>query len=165
MEISGVELLKLLVGTVVCWINFVLVDTYFGLPKKPGVLGAEVIGRTLEKLGGDINGGYFMGNIVCSPDASAGTLMASIFYYLMGFKGGLVATLLVFIGNRLCNDPGYAGTFGTFSATVIIHLLSGFIEPKYFIGGMVIAVFTIQGLYHVGASKVLGYIGRKLGMI
>lgn len=165
MDVNWMDFIKLLISTGVCWTNFVLVDTYFGLPRRPGVSGAEVIGKTLERMGGDINGGYFMGNIVCSPDASAGTLMASIFYYLLGFKGGLIATLLIFIGNRLCNDPGYAGTLGTFSATVLIHLLSSFIEPKYFIGGMVMAIFTIQGLYHVGASKVLGYIGRKLGMI
>ncbi|AEH07012.1 hypothetical protein [Methanothermococcus okinawensis] len=160
-----IEVVKLIIASVICWINFVIVDTYFGLPKKPGVSGADVIGKKIDKIGGNINGGYFMGNIVCSPDASAGTLMASIFYYVMGFEGGLIAALLVFIGNRLCNDPGYAGTIGTITATILIYLCSGFIEPQYFIAGMVIAIFTIQGFYHTYASKILGSIAKKMGRI
>ncbi|HIP17246.1 MAG TPA: hypothetical protein EYG76_02950 [Methanothermococcus okinawensis] len=160
-----IELIKLISASIICWINFVIVDIYFGLPKKPGVSGAEVIGNKIEKIGGNINGGYFMGNIVCSPDASAGTLMASIFYYVMGLKGGLIASMLIFIGNRLCNDPGYAGTIGAITATILLYAFSGIIEPKYFIGGMVIAIFTIQGLYHIGASKLLGNLAKKLRMI
>jgi len=101
MEIELIELAKMGVAGIVCWINFVVVDTLFGLPKKPGVAGADVIGKKIAKIGGNLNGGYFMGNIVCSPDASAGTLFASIFYYALGFKGGLIASLLIYIGNSI----------------------------------------------------------------
>ncbi|MBW9220959.1 hypothetical protein KKP91_01945 [Methanothermococcus sp. SCGC AD-155-M21] len=162
---EAIELIKLISASIICWINFVIVDIYFGLPKNPGVSGAEVIGNKIEKLARNITGRYFMGNIVCSPDASAGTLMASIFYYVMGVKGGLIASMLIFIGNRLCNDPGYAGTIGAITATILMYVFSGLIEPKYFIGGMVIAIFTIQGLYHIGASKLLGNLAKKLRMI
>lgn len=156
------EFIKIIAAFVICWINFVAVDTYFGLPKKPGVLGANVIGEKIKEVGGNIHGGYFMGNIVCSPDASAGTLMASIFYYLFGLEGGLIAALLIYIGNRLCNDPGYAGTIGTITATILIYLFSGFISPEYFIAGMVLAIFSIQGFNHKIASKVLGELYQKL---
>jgi len=156
------EFVKIIAAFIICWINFVVVDTYFGIPKKPGVLGAGVIGEKIKEIGGNINGGYFMGNIVCSPDSSAGTLMASIFYYLLGFEGGLIAAFLIYIGNRLCNDPGYAGTIGTITATILIYLFSGFISPEYFIAGMVLAIFSIQGFNHITASKILGEIYRKL---
>ncbi|MBA2861416.1 hypothetical protein [Methanococcus maripaludis] len=160
-----IETGKILAAFAVCWLNFVIVDTYFGLPKKPGVLGAKVIGEKIENVGGNINGGYFMGNIVCSPDASAGTLMASIFYYLIGFEGGLIAALFIYIGNRLCNDTGYAGTIGAITATILIYLLSGFISAEYFIAGMVLAIFSIQGVHHGAASRLLGSIARKMGRI
>ena len=103
-----------------------------------------------------------MGNIVCSPDASAGTLLASIMNYLMGIEGGFIAALLVWIGNRLCADPGYAGTIGALTITAIIYILNPIIEAKYFIGGMVLAIFTIQGLEHKWASKLLGKIAKKM---
>ncbi|ABR54666.1 conserved hypothetical protein [Methanococcus vannielii SB] len=160
-----IEILKVIIAFLICFLNFIIVDTYFGLPKKPGVLGAKVIGQKIENIGGNLNGGYFMGNIVCSPDASAGTLMASIFYYLLGVEGGLIASLFIYIGNRLCNDTGYAGTIGTITATVLIYLLNGFILPEYFIAGMVVAIFVIQGLNHEFASKILGTVARKMGMI
>ena len=165
MEIELIELAKIVVAGIVCWINFVVVDTFFGLPKKPGVAGADVIGKKIAKVGGNLNGGYFMGNIVCSPDASAGTLFASIFYYVLGFKGALIASLLIYIGNRLCNDPGYAGTIGAITATILIYLFSGFVSPQYFIAGMVLAIFSIQGFHHTYASKILGNIAKKMGMI
>ncbi len=168
INISILELFKILTAFVVCWINFVVVDTIFGLPKKPGVYGAEVIGKKIEKVGGNINGGYFMGNIVCSPDASAGTLFASIFYYVLGFKGVLIGALLIYIGNRLCNDPGYAGTIGTITAGILIYVFSDvlhLISPKYFIVGMVIAILTIQGLYPQLSSKLLGHIAKKLRVL
>ncbi len=156
------EILNILICWVICWLNFVIIDTFFGLPEKPGVRGAKVIGEKIKKIGGDLNGGYFMGNIVCSPDASAGTLLASIMYYLMGVDGGILASFFVWIGNRLCADPGYAGTLGALSITLIIYLLSPFISPKYFIVGMVLAIFTIQGFEHRYASKLLGEIYRRL---
>ena len=77
-----------------------MATTYFGLPEQPGVKGARIIGENVEKRGGDIAGGFFQGNIVCSPDASAGTLIASIGYLLLGIPGGIIAALFVFIGNQ-----------------------------------------------------------------
>ena len=41
------EILKITIASIVSWINFVLIDTYFGLPEKPGVLGAKVLERKL----------------------------------------------------------------------------------------------------------------------
>ncbi len=160
MEI--LDIIKLIIAGIICWINFVLIDTYFGLPEKPGVLGAKTIGEKIKEIGGNLNGGYFMGNIVCSPDASAGTLLASIMNYLMGVKGGLIAALLVWIGNRLCADPGYAGTIGALTITLIIYLLHPIIGAKYFVGGMILAIFSIQGFEHKYASILLGKIAKKM---
>ena len=88
--------------------------------------------------------------------------MASIGYLLLGIPGGIIAAFLVFIGNRLCADPGYAGTIGSLTATIIVFICSfvGF-TPEMFIVGMVIAILTIQGISQVGASVILGKIARK----
>ncbi|MBQ2653890.1 MAG: hypothetical protein IJF83_10050 [Methanobrevibacter sp.] len=156
------EVIGIIIAAILCWLNFVIVDTYFGLPEQPGVKGARIIGENVEKRGGDIAGGFFQGNIVCSPDASAGTLIASIGYMLLGIPGGIIAALFVFIGNRLCADPGYAGTVGSLTTTLIIFICSfiGF-TPEMFIVGMVIAILTVQGLDHKRASIVLGKIAEK----
>ena len=115
------EIIAIIIAAVLSWLNFVLIDTWMGLPEKPGVKGADVIGRSVLKRGGDLAGGFFQGNIVCSPDASAGTLLASAACYTIGTpEGGLIAALLVYIGNRLCADPGYAGTIGALTITAII---------------------------------------------
>ncbi|CDG65212.1 MAG: energy-converting hydrogenase subunit [Methanobacterium sp.] len=159
------EIIGIVVAAVISWLNFVLIDTWLGLPESPGVKGADVIGRSVQARGGDLAGGFFQGNIVCSPDASAGTLLASIACFAIGTpEGGLVAAVLVYFGNRLCADPGYAGTIGTLTTTIIIYLTSfvGF-KPEYFIVGMVLAILTIQGLYHPGASRLLGKIAQKMG--
>ena len=156
------EVIGIIIAAILCWLNFVIVDTYFGLPEQPGVKGARIIGENVEKRGGDIAGGFFQGNIVCSPDASAGTLMASIGYLLLGIPGGIIAAFFVFIGNRLGADPGYAGTVGSLTATLIIFVCSflGF-TPEMFIVGMVIAILTVQGIDHKRASIVLGKIAEK----
>ena len=156
------EVIGIIIAAILCWLNFVIVDTYFGLPEQLGVKGARIIGENVEKRGGDIAGGFFQGNIVCSPDASAGTLMASIGYLLLGIPGGIIAAFFVFIGNRLCADPGYAGTVGSLTATLIIFVCSflGF-TPEMFIVGMVIAILTVQGIDHKRASIVLGKIAEK----
>jgi energy-converting hydrogenase A subunit B len=62
----------------------------------------------------------------------------------------------------LCADPGYAGTVGSLTATVIIFICSfiGF-TPEMFIVGMVIAILTIQGIDHKRASILLGKIAEK----
>ncbi|MCE5214510.1 MAG: hypothetical protein LLF83_07315 [Methanobacterium sp.] len=158
------ELIGIIIAAVISWLNFVLIDTWMGLPESPGVKGAEVIGRGIKKRGGDLAGGFFQGNIVCSPDASAGTLLASIACYAIGTpEGGLIAATLVYFGNRLCADPGYAGTTGALTITVIIALTSYIgITPAMFIVGMLIAIFTIQGLYHPSSSKLLGKIAQKM---
>lgn len=159
------ELIGIILAAIISWLNFVLIDTWMGLPESPGVKGAEVIGRGIKKRGGDLAGGFFQGNIVCSPDASAGTLLASIGCYTMGTpEGGLIAAILVYFGNRLCADPGYAGTTGALTITVIIAATSYIgITPDMFVVGMLIAILTIQGLYHPVSSKLLGKIAQKMG--
>jgi energy-converting hydrogenase A subunit B len=159
------EIIAIIIAAILSWLNFVLIDTWMGLPEKPGVKGADVIGRSVLKRGGDLAGGFFQGNIVCSPDASAGTLLASAACYTIGTpEGGLIAALLVYIGNRLCADPGYAGTIGALTITTIIFATSYFgIGPADFIVGMVLAIVAIQGLHHPLASKLLGKIAKKMG--
>ena len=137
-------------------------DTYFGLPEQPGVRGARNIGQDVERRGGDIAGGFFQGNILCSPDASAGTLLASIGYLLLGIPGGIIAAFFVFIGNRLCADPGYAGTCGSLTATLIISICSFMgMAPEMFVVGIVIAILTVMGIDQAKASVVLGKIAKK----
>jgi len=158
------EIIAIPIATILAWLNFVLIDIWMGLPEAPGVKGAKAIGKSIEKRGGDLGGGYFSGNIVCSPDASAGTLLASCGYYGFGGpEGGLIAALFVYLGNRMCADPGYAGTTGALSITFIIWIASHFgITPNYFIVGMVIAILTIQGLYHPLSSKLIGKLAKKM---
>lgn len=158
------EIIGIIIATIISWLNFVIVDTYFSLPEAPGVKGADIVGHSILNRGGDLSGGFFQGNILCSPDASAGTLIASIGLMVLGIQGGLIGALLVFIGNRLCADPGYAGTCGSLTMTIIIVLASfiGF-TPEMFVCGSVIAILTIQGLHHPSASHILGKIAVKFG--
>jgi energy-converting hydrogenase A subunit B len=156
-----VDPLHILIAAVVSWINFVTIDQIFRLPEKGGVSGATAIAQEVERGGGDLHGGFMMGNIVSSPDASAGTLLAACGVYAAGIPGGLFAAVLVYIGNRICYDPGYAGTTGCVSATLIVFGFSqiGF-EASDFIAGMVIAILTIQGISSVHASRLLGKIWK-----
>jgi energy-converting hydrogenase A subunit B len=155
------DLAQIFIAAVVSWILFVSVDILFKLPLKGGVSGATGIGKAIEGAGGSLSGGFMMGNIVSSPDASAGTLLAACGVYIAGIPGGLFAALLVYIGNRICYDPGYAGTTGAVLATFMVYgfTLAGF-SAAYFIAGMVIAILTIQGLSHVHASRLLGTLWR-----
>jgi energy-converting hydrogenase A subunit B len=155
------ESLHILIAAMVSWVNFVTIDVFFKLPEKGGVSGATEIGRHIEEGGGALHGGYMMGNIVSSPDASAGTLLASCGVYAAGIPGGLLAALLVYIGNRICHDPGYAGTAGCITATFIVYgfTLIGFSAAE-FIVGMVIAILTIQGISHVHASHLLSTLWK-----
>ena len=156
------EVIGIVIAAILCWLNFVIVDTYFGLPEQPGVRGASIVGKDIEKRGGDIAGGFFQGNVLCSPDASAGTLLASSGYLLLGIPGGIIAAFFVFNGNRLCADPGYAGTVGSLTATAIIFVTSFIgLTPEMFIVGMVIAILTIMGIDQAKASIVLGKIAKK----
>lgn len=156
------EIIGIIVASVICWLNFVIIDTYFGLPQQPGVKGVQTVGDSIEKRNGDIAGGFFQGNILCSPDASAGTLIASIGYMLLGIPGGILAAFFVFMGNRLCADPGYAGTTGSLTITVILFVCSFVgLTPEMFIAGICIAILTIQGIDQVRASIILGKIAKK----
>ncbi|MEE1156326.1 MAG: hypothetical protein U0K80_02820 [Methanobrevibacter sp.] len=156
------EIIGIIIATIICWLNFVIVDTYFGLPEQPGVKGARIVGESIKKRNGDIAGGFFQGNVLCSPDASAGTLLASVGYLVLGIPGGIIAAFLVLIGNRLCADPGYAGTVGSLTATMLIFIFSFVgLTPEMFIVGMVIAILTIQGIDQVRASIILGKIAEK----
>ena len=138
------EVIGIIIAAILCWLNFVIVDTYFGLPEQPGVRGARIVGEDVKKRGGDIAGGFFQGNILCSPDASAGTLMASIGYLLLGIPGGIIATV------------------GSLTATIIVFICSFVgLTPEMFIVGMVIAILTIQGIDQVRASIFLGKIAQK----
>ena len=161
MDISLLAFAHILVAAAVCWLNFILIDLFFRLPAGGGVVGATAIGTHIERGGGAIHGGYMMGNIVSSPDASAGTLLASCGVYIAGIPGGLLATFLVFIGNRICHDRGYAGTTGAITATFIVWGFSqiGF-SPAEFIAGMVIAILTIQGISHRHSSRLLAYLWK-----
>ncbi|MCL2156763.1 MAG: hypothetical protein FWH54_01935 [Methanobrevibacter sp.] len=158
------ELLGVAIAAIIAWLNFVIIDTLMGLPEVPGVQGADIVGRSIKNRGGDLAGGFFQGNILCSPDASAGTLLASIGVMLIGLEGGLIAALFVFIGNRLCADPGFAGTTGALTMTIIVVCFShlGF-TPEMFIVGMVIAITTIQGIHHKTSSKLIGNIAKRMG--
>ena len=134
-------ILGLILATIISWLNFVIVDTFLGLPEAPGVKGAETVGYSIKNRKGDLAGGFFQGNILCSPDASAGTLIAS-----------------------LCADPGYAGTTGALTMTLLIFIFSFIgITPEMFICGMVIAIFTIQGIHHPTSSRLIGKIAKSFG--
>ena len=146
------EIIGIIVASVICWLNFVIIDTYFGLPQQPGVKGVQTVGDSIEKRNGDIAGGFFQGNI----------LIASIGYMILGIPGGILAAFFVFMGNRLCADPGYAGTTGSLTITVILFVCSFVgLTPEMFIAGICIAILTIQGIDQVRASIILGKIAKK----
>lgn len=159
-----IDPLHVLIAAAASWINFVTIDLIFKLPQRGGVSGAREIGRQIEDGGGALHGGYMMGNIVSSPDASAGTLLAACGVSIAGIPGGLLAALLVYVGNRICCDPGYAGTTGALTATFMVYgfSLAG-IPPAAFIAGMVIAILTIQGISAVHASRLLSALWRWRG--
>lgn len=43
------EIIGIIVASVICWLNFVIIDTYFGLPQQPGVKGVQTVGDSIEK--------------------------------------------------------------------------------------------------------------------
>lgn len=156
------EITQIILAFAVSFILYVTIDVLAGLPKAGGVCGAAAIGEAVKESGGDLNGGYMLGNIVCSPDASAGTLLAACGVFLFGLPGGLIAAVFVYVGNRICSDKGYAGTAGALVATAVIYALNtaGIIAPQSFIAGMVLAILLIQGISHRYASKMLGKLRR-----
>ncbi len=152
---------RIVIAAVIAWFLFLSIDIFWRLPQKGGVSGADSIGNAIAERGGDQHGGWMMGNIVCSPDASAGTLLAACGVFVAGIPGGIAAAILVYIGNRICHDKGYAGTSGALIATFII---AGFMQIGFlasdFIAGMVLAILTIQGISHIHASRLIGYFWR-----
>lgn len=157
------ELAYLAAAAAISLILFTALDIFWKLPGSGGVSGADAISREIVAAGGDKNGGWMIGNIVCSPDASAGTLLAACGYWICGIPGGVAAAVLVFIGARICADKGWTGTSGALVATVIIWALTtiaGF-PTEAFIAGMVIAILLVQGISYRHASRILGSLWRK----
>lgn len=152
------------IAAAVCLLLFTALDFLWKLPKQGGVSGADVIGKELEKSGGDLNGGWMIGNIISSPDASTGTLFAACSYYVWGIWGSLIALVLVYIGSRICADKGFAGTSGVICATLIIWVLTSFagFPPESFIAGCVIAILLVEGISAKHASRILGKLWRKV---
>jgi energy-converting hydrogenase Eha subunit B len=91
-------------ATVICLVLFVVIDILWKLPKKGGVSGAEAIANDIEATGGNKHGGYMIGNIITSPDASAGTLLAACGFFIYGVNS-LVWAFATDIGGRV-----FAGT-------------------------------------------------------
>lgn len=157
------QLLNIALASVICLILFTGLDFIFGLPKKSGVSGGGVIASEIEKSGGDIAGGRMLGNIITSPDASAGVLLASCGYFVWGVFGSLICAALVFVGARICADKGFAGTSGALCATLVIWLATTFASfaPEHFIAGTVIAILLVEGISHKHATKLIGKIWRR----
>ena len=42
------EILGIIIAAIVCWLNFVIIDTFMGLPEQPGVIGAKNIGEDVK---------------------------------------------------------------------------------------------------------------------
>ncbi|HJJ99057.1 MAG TPA: hypothetical protein O0X23_02445 [Methanocorpusculum sp.] len=158
------ELAYLAAAAIISLILFISLDLFWKLPKEGGVSGADAVCREIVAAGGDKNGGCMLGNIICSPDASAGTLLAACGYWIWDIPGGIAAAVLVFIGARICADKGWAGISGALASTAVIWALSTFAEfpPDTFISGMVIAILLVQGISTRHASRILGSIWRKI---
>lgn len=157
------ELIYIAAAAAITLILFTALDIFWKLPKEGGVSGADAVSRDIVTAGGDKHGGWMIGNIICSPDASAGTLLAACGYWICGIPGGIAAAVLVYIGARICADNGRAGTSGALLATIIIWALTTFagFPPESFIAGMVIAILLVQGISPRRASIILGSIWRR----
>ena len=152
------ELLRILAAAIITWLLFVSVDIFFRCRKRGrqwSVSCCEIFSCRRRHCRR-----HHDGNIVSSR-RSAGTLLAACGVYVAGIPGGLIAAALVFIGNRICYDPGYAGTTGAVLATFVVY---GFTQVGFaatdFIAGMVIAILSIQGLSHLHASRLLARLWR-----
>ncbi|MDR0439090.1 MAG: hypothetical protein LBH02_02590 [Methanocalculaceae archaeon] len=158
------ELAYITAAAIISLILFVTLDIFWKLPMEMGVSGADAVSREIVAAGGDRNGGLMIGNIICSPDASAGILLAACGYWICGILGGITATILVFVGARICADKGFAGISGTIFATLTIWALNVFagFTPESFIAGMIIAIFLLQGVSISHTSHIIGNIWRKI---
>lgn len=151
------QLIHIAAAVVMSFILFVSVDLIFNLPTSESVRGVAEIRKAITRHGGDKAGSTMMANFVCSPDASAGTLLAACGVYVAGIPGGLIAAVFVFLGNKICHDDGYAGTTGTVLATLLITASTyiGF-HPSDWIAAMIINIVIIQGISPTHASRGLG---------
>ena len=52
------EILGVAIAAIIAWLNFVIVDAFMGLPEVPSIKGAELVGRSIKKRGGDLSGGF-----------------------------------------------------------------------------------------------------------
>ncbi len=150
-------------ATIICLVLFVSLDLFWKLPKTGGVTGANAIGEEIEKSGGNLHGGYMIGNIVSSPDASSGVLFAACGYCLFGIIGAAIAAVLVFIGARICADKGYAGLSGTILGGAVIWGCTTYLgfAPETFIAGIVLAILLVEGLSLKASSRILGKLWGK----
>ena len=150
-------------AAVICLVLFVGIDILWKLPKKGGVSGADAIANDIEVAGGNKHGGFMIGNIITSPDASAGTLLAACGFFIYGVIGAVAAAVLVFIGARICADKGYAGLTGALAATVVIWACTTYLgfAPETFIAGVVLAILLVEGLSVKLSSKVIGKLWGK----
>jgi energy-converting hydrogenase A subunit B len=118
----------------------------------------EEISRAIARHGGDKAGGMMMGNILCSPDASAGVLLAACGVHIAGIPGGLIAAAAVFIGCKICHDDNwYPSTTGALLTTLVITASTyiGF-STSVWIVAMVINIVLVQGISQIHASHILG---------
>ena len=150
-------------ATVICLVLFVGVDYFWKLPKNGGVSGAAAVANDIEASGGNKHGGYMIGNIITSPDASSGTLLAACGFFIYGIVGAVIAAVLVFIGARICADKGYAGLSGALLATAVIWACTTFLgfAPETFIAGIVLAILLVEGLSLKISSRILGKLWGK----
>jgi energy-converting hydrogenase A subunit B len=158
MNPMDTQFIHLVAAVFMSFILFVSIDLIFNLPKAGSTRGVEEISRAIARHGGDKAGGMMMGNILCSPDASAGVLLAACGVYIAGIPGGLIAAAFVFIGCRICHDDNwYASATGALCTTFVVTASTyiGF-SASVWIVAMVINVALIQGIYQIHASHILG---------
>ena len=158
MNPMDIQFIHIVAAVFSSFILFVSIDLIFNLPKSGSTRGVEEISRAIAHHGGDKAGGMMMGNILCSPDASAGVLLAACGVYVAGILGGLIAAAFVFIGCRICHDENwYPSTTGALLATFIITVSTYVgISASAFIVAMVINIMLLQGISHIHASHILG---------
>ena len=162
------QFIHIIAAVFISFILFVSVDLIFNLPKSGSTRGVYEISKAIARHGGDKAGGMMMGNILCSPDASAGVLLAACGVYVAGIPGGLMAVVFVFIGCKICHDDNwYASTTGALLTTFVITASTyiGF-DASAWIIAMVINIVLVQGISQIHASQILGRlwllrIGKK----
>jgi len=152
-----IQIIHIVAALIISFILFVSIDLIFNLPKSGSTRGVAEISRAITRHGGDKAGGMMMGNILCSPDASAGVLLAACGVYIAGIPGGLIAAAFVFIGSKICHDSWYASTTGALLATCIITACTYIgMSASAWIVAMVINIVLIQGISQIHASHILG---------